>query len=29
MDTYIMGKGYLPTTKQKVDEKYYNIMFKK
>ncbi|HRZ90743.1 MAG TPA: hypothetical protein P5117_14770, partial [Spirochaetia bacterium] len=29
MDTYVMGKGYLPTTKQKVDEKYYNIKFKK
>ncbi|GHU23190.1 hypothetical protein FACS1894164_07080 [Spirochaetia bacterium] len=26
-DTYIMGKGYLPTTKQVVPEKYYNIKF--
>ena len=29
MDTYIMGKGYLPTTKQTVPEKYYSIKFKK
>jgi hypothetical protein len=27
MDTYMMGKGYLPTTAQKVPEKYYNIKF--
>jgi hypothetical protein len=27
MDTYIMGKGYLPTTEQVVPEKYYNIKF--
>jgi hypothetical protein len=27
MDTYIMGKGYLPTTEQTVPEKYYNIKF--
>jgi hypothetical protein len=27
MDTYIMGKGYLPTTSQAVPEKYYNIKF--
>jgi hypothetical protein len=27
MDTYIMGKGFLPTTAQKVPEKYYNIKF--
>ena len=24
-DTYIMGKGYLPTTSLKVPEKYYTI----
>lgn len=29
MDTYIMGKGYLPTTKQVVAEKYYNMKFQK
>jgi Transcriptional regulators len=29
MDTYIMGKGYLPTTQQKVPEKYYQIKFQK
>ncbi|TCW61511.1 DUF3798 domain-containing protein [Treponema sp. J25] len=29
MDTYIFGKGYLPTTEQKVPEKYYNIKFQK
>jgi hypothetical protein len=29
MDTYVMGKGYLPTTKQKVPAKYFNIKFKK
>ena len=27
MDTYIMGKGFLPTTEQKVPEKYYQIKF--
>jgi hypothetical protein len=27
MDTYIMGKGYLPTTEQVVPEKYYSIKF--
>jgi len=27
MDTYIMGKGYLPTTEQSVPEKYYQIRF--
>jgi hypothetical protein len=27
MDTYIMGKGYLPTTQQTVPEKYYQIKF--
>ncbi|MDR1046587.1 MAG: DUF3798 domain-containing protein [Treponema sp.] len=27
MDTYIFGKGYLPTTEQKVPEKYYAIKF--
>jgi hypothetical protein len=27
MDTYIMGKGYLPTTDQVVPEKYYNIKY--
>jgi hypothetical protein len=25
MDTYIFGKGYLPTTAQKIPEKYYNL----
>ncbi len=29
MDTYVMGKGYLPTTEQKIDQKYYNIKFTK
>ena len=29
MDTYVFGKGYLPTTKQKVPEQYYNIKFQK
>jgi predicted small secreted protein len=29
MDTYIFGKGYLPTTEQKVPEKYFQIKFKK
>ena len=29
MDTYVMGKGYLPTTAQVVPEKYYSIKFKK
>ncbi len=28
-DTYIFGKGYLPTTAQKVPEKYYQIKFQK
>jgi hypothetical protein len=27
MDTYVMGKGYLPTTSQTVPEKYYRIKF--
>ena len=27
MDTYMMGKGYLPTTAQTVPEKYYQIKF--
>ncbi|MDL2228614.1 DUF3798 domain-containing protein [Treponema sp. OttesenSCG-928-L16] len=27
MDTYMFGKGYLPTTEQTVPEKYYNIKF--
>jgi len=27
MDTYMMGKGYLPTTEQVVPEKYYQIKF--
>jgi len=27
MDTYIMGRGYLPTTEQTVPEKYYQIRF--
>jgi hypothetical protein len=27
MDTYIMGKGYLPTTEQTVPDKYYQIKF--
>jgi hypothetical protein len=27
MDTYMMGRGYLPTTAQTVPEKYYNIKF--
>jgi len=27
MDTYVFGKGYLPTTKQKVPEKYYQIKY--
>jgi hypothetical protein len=27
MDTYVMGQGYLPTTQQKVDDKYYQIKF--
>jgi len=25
MDTYVFGKGFLPTTKQKIPEKYYSI----
>jgi hypothetical protein len=25
MDTYVFGKGFLPTTKQKIPEKYYTI----
>ncbi|HEY9055362.1 MAG TPA: DUF3798 domain-containing protein [Rectinemataceae bacterium] len=29
MDTYIFGKGFLPTTKQKVADKYFNITMKK
>ncbi|HWR11046.1 MAG TPA: DUF3798 domain-containing protein [Rectinemataceae bacterium] len=29
MDTYVFGKGFLPTTKQKVPEKYYNVKMKK
>jgi len=29
MDTYVMGKGYLPTTAQVVPEKYYSIKFQK
>ncbi|MBL8968212.1 MAG: DUF3798 domain-containing protein [Spirochaetaceae bacterium] len=28
-DTYIFGKGYLPTTSQKVPEKYYQVKFSK
>ena len=27
MDTYIFGKGFLPTTAQKVPEKYFKIKF--
>jgi hypothetical protein len=27
MDTYIFGKGYLPTTQQKIADKYYNITY--
>jgi hypothetical protein len=29
MDTYIMGKGYLPTTEQTIPEKYFNIKFQR
>jgi hypothetical protein len=29
MDTYVFGKGFLPTTKQKVPDKYFNITMKK
>lgn len=29
MDTYVFGKGYLPTTKQTVPEKFYNMKFAK
>lgn len=29
MDTYVFGKGYLPTTKQKIDQKYFAIKFVK
>lgn len=29
MDTYVFGKGYLPTTAQKVPDQYYNIKFQK
>lgn len=29
MDTYVFGKGYLPTTKQAIDPKYFQIKFKK
>jgi hypothetical protein len=25
MDTYVFGKGFLPTTTQKVPEKYFQI----
>ena len=28
MDTYVFGKGFLPTTKQKVPEKYFTIKMK-
>ena len=27
MDTYVFGKGFLPTTKQKVPEKYFQIKY--
>lgn len=27
MDTYVFGKGYLPSTQQEVPEKYYNVKF--
>jgi hypothetical protein len=27
MDTYVMGRGYLPTTEQTVPEKYFSIKF--
>ena len=29
MDTYVMGKGFIPTTGQTVPEKYYQIKFNK
>lgn len=29
MDTYVFGKGYLPTTQQTIDPKYYQIKFGK
>ncbi|MFZ3109074.1 MAG: DUF3798 domain-containing protein [Rectinemataceae bacterium] len=29
MDTYVFGKGFLPTTKQKVPDKYYTIQASK
>jgi len=29
MDTYVFGKGYLPTTAQAIDPKYSSIKFKK
>ena len=29
MDTYVFGKGYLPTTAQEVPEKYFKIKFAK
>ncbi|MDP2792356.1 MAG: DUF3798 domain-containing protein [Rectinemataceae bacterium] len=29
MDTYVFGKGFLPTTKQKVPDKYYSIQASK
>ena len=29
MDTYIFGKGFLPTTQQKIPEKYYTIKWQK
>lgn len=28
MDTYVFGRGYLPTTKQAIDPKYFQIKFK-
>ncbi|WP_024469140.1 DUF3798 domain-containing protein [Treponema pedis] len=27
MDTYVFGQGYLPSTQQEINEKYYNIKF--
>jgi hypothetical protein len=29
MDTYIFGKGFLPTTQQKIPEKYYTLKWQK
>jgi hypothetical protein len=29
MDTYVFGKGFLPTTQQKIPEKYYHIQAQK